>query len=78
MIELPIPDYNDRLDIVKGCLEGVPNDVDESTLKAVVERCHGRTGAFIATACREAVFIGLRKDIATAKVDASSLEAAFY
>jgi SpoVK/Ycf46/Vps4 family AAA+-type ATPase len=44
VIELPVPDVADRLDIIRGCLSRVPHNVDDETLNMVAARCEGVTG----------------------------------
>ncbi|MHA1754579.1 MAG: CDC48 family AAA ATPase [Candidatus Odinarchaeia archaeon] len=77
-IEIGIPDKNGRREILQIHTRGMPLD-DDVDLDDIAERTHGFVGADIATLCKEAAMIALRRvlpeiDISKEEIPAEILE----
>eukprot|EP00158_Paraphelidium_tribonemae_P006309 Partr_v1_DN27771_c2_g1_i1_m67485 putative Ribosome biogenesis ATPase len=60
-IEIAVPSPADRLDIFRVHLKRIPNDIDDVDLKRMADSTHGYVGADIASICREAGLMALKR-----------------
>ncbi|KAJ3062910.1 hypothetical protein HDU99_005062, partial [Rhizoclosmatium hyalinum] len=59
---IPAPAEKERVEIFRGILDGMPNNLTNDQYQELGRRSAGLTGAEIENCCREAAFVCMRED----------------